>query len=76
MNERKVTKIYRTIQYNKMEASQFSKRKDRIGKKASEWMHSKPYGLKGAEDEKEQNADRRVLAGMAQGCAVASVAGR
>lgn len=53
MNERKVSKLNRTIQYNKMEASQYSKRKDRIGRKASEWMHSKPYGLKGAEDEKE-----------------------
>lgn len=47
MNERKVSKVYRNIQYNKMENSRYSNKKDRLSRRASDWMHQKPYGMKG-----------------------------
>jgi len=54
MNEKKITKIYRAIQYNQMENSKYSNHKDRLSRRATEWMHQKPYGMKEVE-EREQN---------------------
>ena len=53
MSEKRVAKAYRNVQYNKMESSKYSKRKDRLGRRASDWMHSKPYGMLDMEKEKE-----------------------
>lgn len=53
MNEKRVSKVYRNMQYNKMEKVAFYRKKDNLSRRAYEWMHQKPYGMqdtKGEED--------------------------
>ena len=53
MSERRTNKVYRSIQYNKMENVVAFRKKDRLSQRAIEWMHQKPYGMQSTEGEED-----------------------
>ena len=57
MSEKTAKRAYQNVQYNKMESSQYSKRKDRLGRRASDWMHQKPYGMQDTEGEESEGSE-------------------
>lgn len=60
MMERRTAKVYRDIQYNKMENVALHRKKDRLSRRALEWMRSKPYGMQGTEGEEDGKGERQT----------------